>query len=70
MIKNPKNYTEIFDFLPKMANFWPFVNCQKCTRNFRPKFLVLDGHFPENTPEFENLNALPHPLPIVTLFST
>ena len=56
IINNPKNYTGLIDFLPKMADFWPFINCQQCTGNFGPKFLVLDGHFPKNTPEFENLN--------------
>ena len=28
MVKNHKNYTGIFDLLPKMANFWPFGKCQ------------------------------------------
>ena len=31
MVENPKNYTKIFDFLPKMADFWPFDMYQKCT---------------------------------------
>ena len=58
IINNPKNYTGIFDFLPKMADFRPFVNCQQCTGNFGPKYLVLDGHLPKNTPEFKNLNGM------------
>ena len=34
MVKNVKNYTKIFDFLTKMANFWTFVRCRKCTGIF------------------------------------
>ena len=52
-----KNLTKNFDFLLKMANFWPFGKCQKCTGIFGPKFLASTVKFRENTPEFENLNG-------------
>ena len=35
MVENVKNYTKIFDFLMKRANFWTFVKCQKCTGIFK-----------------------------------
>ena len=48
MVRNVKNYTKIFDFLTKMANFWTFVKCQKSTgifeifgRPFLQKFWVF-----------------------------
>ena len=48
MVKNVENYTKIFDFLTKMANFRTFIKCQKCTgifeifgRLFSQKFRVF-----------------------------
>ena len=48
MVENVKNYTEILDFLMKMANFRTFVKCKKCTgifetfgRPFSQKFWVF-----------------------------
>ena len=50
MVKNVKNYTEIFDFLTKMADFWTFAKCRKCTgifeifeRPFLRKFWDING---------------------------
>ena len=28
MIKNPKNFSKIFDFLPKMVDFWPLLTVE------------------------------------------
>ena len=55
MIKNFENLTKNFDFLP---NILSFGKCQKCTGIFGPKFLVWTLYFPENTPEFKNLNGM------------
>ena len=48
MVENVKNYTKIFDFLTKMADFQTVVKCQKCTgiyeifgRPFLQKFRVF-----------------------------
>ena len=50
MVENVKNYTKTFDFLTKMANFWTFIKCQKCTgifkifeRPFSRKFWDING---------------------------
>ena len=34
MVKNPENYTGIFDFLQKMTDFRLSPDCQKCTELF------------------------------------
>ena len=39
MVKNPKNYTGIFNFLPKMMDYWLSTDCQKCTELFGLLFL-------------------------------
>ena len=58
MVENHKNYTGIFDFLPKMANFWPFGKCQKCTKLFVFLFSRKLVHFCENVPKFEILTIM------------
>ena len=35
MVETVKNYTNIFDFLAKMAHFWTFIKCQKCNGIFK-----------------------------------
>ena len=39
MVENPKNYTGIFDFLPKMTDFRLSTDCWKCTKLFGFLFL-------------------------------
>ena len=55
--QNNQKFQHLSNFLPKMANFWSFGKCQKCTGIFGPKFLVLTVKFRKNTLEFENLNG-------------
>ena len=47
--KMVKNYTKIFDFLPKMADFWPFDSYQKCTKLLVFWLSAFPVHFPEKT---------------------
>ena len=53
MVKNHKNYTGIFNFLPKMANFWPFSKCRKCTKIFG-LFFTKCGTFSQKFTEVQN----------------
>ena len=49
MVQNHEYYTRIFDFLSKMADFWYFGKCRKCTELFGFLFSRQAVHFPKIT---------------------
>ena len=53
--KMVKKYTKIFDFLPKMADFWPFDSYQKGTELFVFRLLAFPVHFPKKTRDSETV---------------
>ena len=53
MVENHKNYTVIFDFLPKMADFLTFDRLSKMYQNIR--LLIID--FPKIIPKFETVTG-------------
>ena len=61
MVENVENYTKIFDFLTKMAFFWTFVKCRKCTGIFE----IFRGPFLQNFQVFietiETVNGTQYP---------
>ena len=58
MVKNHKNYAGIFDFLPKMANFWLSIDCQKCTKIFDFRLSTFPVHFPKITQNSETVTGM------------
>ena len=62
MVENHKNYTRIFYFLPKMADFWPLCKCQKHTVLFCLFIFMKVGIILQNYIEVRNCyrNAWPY----------